>query len=480
MDTAVRSNASAQGVQGQSFTVQAKTTPANAWQKTGLMVPPGIEVTIAYTSGLWTADPSSNNRQLYDANGCPGSIIPANLTGYPAPGAPQGVLVGRIAGGAPFVIGNGPYAILTTPGGELELCINDDINAEYGAGLVDNIGSVTVQINAYFPPNTRADFSRPLAADPAQASPGVPTSQLGPLAYFIGTWTNQNLPGTNAGGPDSPYSYNVMPLPQVDPSSPTGYILKNFTYYEELTFTAIHGNAPNRGGIGQQVSYTLFYEQRVYLAEGPNKDALIHAENGSLLLLLDTQQPLGPYGNGDQPGLGNQIVQNSVAPTQPFNLVKQVSVPHGNSILALGNYTGANAASGVPQIPVASVLPGGVNTQQYTVDDPVSNPQPSLTANPNQVLVNALAARPCTNFLHLSMSTTNGKGAVTNIGYEQQHANVAQYDFDYWLEAFDGTDNYTQLQYTQTITLQLPIPGHQQLVTFPHVTANTLTKVSGL
>jgi hypothetical protein len=31
------------------------------------------------------------------------------------------------------------------------------------------------------------------------------------------------------------------------------------------------------------------------------------------------------------------------------------------------------------------------------VNDPVTNPQPALTANPNLVLVNALAARPSTN-----------------------------------------------------------------------------------
>lgn len=470
MDIAV---AGAQGAQQQTATVQA----TQAWQSSGVNVPPGIEVVIAYQSGQWTADPQTNGGKLYDANGCPDVIVPADQTSYPVTGAHMGVLVGRIAGGRPFVIGDGPYGVLTATGGLLELCINDDLTATYGAGLADNSGSVTVSVTTYFTPNTPADFSQPLAQDPAQTSPGVPLAQLGPLQYLIGTWTNQDLPGTTAGGRDNPYAYNVMPLPQKDPSTPSGYILKNFSYYEELTFTAIHGNAPNRGGIGQQVCYTLFYEQRVYFAEGPNKDALVHAENGSLLYILDTTQPLGPYGNGDQPGLGTLTVENSVPPTQRFNLVKQVSVPHGNSILALGNYTTASDGIGIPMIPVANPLPSGVPTQQYTVDDPVSNPQPALTANPNQVLVNALDARPCSNFIHLGMSSQNGSGGVTNIGYEQQHANVMQYDFDYWLESFDNGQTYTQLQYTQTITLQIPIGG--TVVSFPHVTANTLTKVAG-
>lgn len=329
------------------------------------------------------------------------------------------------------------------------------------------------------PPNTAPNLSDPLINEPAQMSPGVPLSDLGPLEHLIGTWTNQDLPGTSKGGPQAPYAYNVMPLPQDDPSTPSGFILKNFTYYEELTFSAIHGSAKNRGGLGSQVAYTLFYEQRVYFAEGPNKDALVHAENGSLLFLKDQKQQLGPYGNGDEPGFGDKTVQNSVAPTQPFNLVKQVAVPHGNSILALGNYTQADQGSGVPHIPPATVLPQGYTQlpPEYTTQNPVTNPQPQYTANPNVVLTNALDARPSTSWLSLDLSTRNGAGAVTNIGFEQQHANVECYDFNYWLEAFDGSDEFTQLQYSQTIWMNLSVGGQQRV--FPHVTANTLTKVAG-
>jgi|GEM_PF-744860 len=456
------------------------TVQANqAWQPTQVLVPPGIEVTITYQSGKWTADPNRYNGQLYDANGDPDATIPQGYTGYPVTPAPIGALVARIgADGVPFLVGNGPYSILSSTGGELELCINDDLSGEYGAGLTDNEGSINVEIAVYSNTNTKPDFSQPLVREPAQVSPDAPTANLGPLQHLIGTWTNQNLPSQNSGGPDSPYSYNVMPLPQMDPTSPQGYILKNFRYYEELTFTAIHGNAPNRSGTGQQVAYTLFYEQRVYFAEGPNKDALVHAENGSLLFLQDSKQPLGPYGNGDNPGLGTMTVQGSTAPTQPFNLVKQVSVPHGNSILALGNYAqGSNTGNGIPEIPSVSPLPSGVDTTPYETRDPVTNPHPALTKNPNQALTNALNERPCTNYLQLSMSSTNGKGAVTNIGFEQQYSNVTQYDCTYWLEAFDGSTNYTQLQYSQNITMEFQIKGGT--VTFPHITTNTLTKVQG-
>jgi hypothetical protein len=197
------------------------------------------------------------------------------------------------------------------------------------------------------------------------------------------------------------------------------------------------------------------------------------------LFITDTPQPLGPYGNDDMPGLGSQTVQPAVVPATLANLVKQVSVPHGNSILALGTYdvnTPPTGTMGLPQIAPVNTLPTGVDTSAYAKLDPVSNPQPDLTANPNLALLQALNARPCTNFITLNLSTANNNGTVANIAFEQKFSNVKQYDCTYWIEAFDKSTNYTQLQYSQTITMQLNLNGN--VVTFPHVTVNTLTKVS--
>lgn len=58
----------------------------------------------------------------------------------------MGALIGQVGTNAPFLIGDGP---VTTPAGQsgaLKLCINDDLNALYGAGLADNIGSLLVRI----------------------------------------------------------------------------------------------------------------------------------------------------------------------------------------------------------------------------------------------------------------------------------------------------------------------------------------------
>jgi hypothetical protein len=455
-------------INNSSFTVQANQT----WQLAGIDIPVGVPVMVNYQTGEWTANPDSNGGVLYNANGAPGLIVPSSKTSYPLSGAQEGALVGRVGDtGSPFVIGDGPTSIPVGDTGQLQLVINDDLTGTYGAGLTDNRGSITVFIYAA---NTTPDLTVPLVHDPAQASPGLPSSsQLGPLEHFIGTWTNQTLVGATKGGPDAPYSYNVMPLPQVDPSSPDGYILKNFSYFEELTFSAIHGAAPNRSGTGTQTPNVLFYEQRVYFADGPNKDALVHAENGSLLFIQDNLQLLGPYGNGTAPGIGNQTVENSVAPSQDFSVVKQVSVPHGNSILAPGDMSTGTSS---PTIPTISTLPPpSVNSAQYLDQNPVSNPNARYAVNPNQALVDALSVNSPTSFIALNVSSANGSGAVTNIGFENANAKVTQYACTYWLEAFSGSENYTQLQYSQNISMQINVNGEP--IVFPHVTTNTMTKV---
>jgi len=445
------------------FPSQAVTVAANqTWHSTGITVDGDLGVTIAYQTGMWQVDDDGVD---YDANGNP--MYDASSSGAPLPGCTVGGLVGRIGTGHPFWVGDGPTVVPKGESGPLELVINDDLTKDMSA----NIGSVTVFV---YLSNTAPDLSMPLVSDPQQIVPCIPARKLMPLQYLIGTWTNQPLGSSGKGGPDCPFSYNVMPLPQADPSSPLGYFLKNFAYYEELTFTAIHGPVLNRNGNGAQVAYTLFYEQRVYFAGGSNKDALVHAENGSLLLLADQEQPLGPYGNGFSEGLGNQTVAFSVAPTQAFNLAKQMSVPHGNSILALGSYA---TGTGVPIIPPAAVLPSGdVDSFPYFWKNAATNPNLTYTSNPNQALVDALAIQAPSDFITLAVSSSNGNGAVSNIGFEQKNSNVTAYDFTCWLESFDGGTSFPQLQYTQTITMLLTVRGGR--VSFPHVTVNTLTKKS--
>jgi hypothetical protein len=125
-----------------------------AWQDSGIMVTQGspTTLTITYVSGEWTADPNTNGGALYNAMGCPNLNVPDNQTAYPIVGVPMGALVGKIgSNGTPFLIGNGPEIVTSSTGGELYLCINDDLTGAYGAGLKDNSGSLNIAITQGLP-----------------------------------------------------------------------------------------------------------------------------------------------------------------------------------------------------------------------------------------------------------------------------------------------------------------------------------------
>lgn len=109
-----------------------------AWQSTELVVTGNQKTDVSYVSGMWSFNP-----QLppCDAAGNPGFIAKPF---YTMPGRPEGALIGKL-GDTVFLIGRQ----LTLPSGvagALQLCINDDLDARYGAGLKDNSGSLIIHI----------------------------------------------------------------------------------------------------------------------------------------------------------------------------------------------------------------------------------------------------------------------------------------------------------------------------------------------
>lgn len=319
---------------------------------------------------------------------------------------------------------------------------------------------------------------------------------------LMGTWTNQAFPGSTQGGTDDPLSYNIMPLPQQSPS-PTGdkgysgFILKNFTYFETVRFNsnmdttgevALSVLAPNRDTTYQQDSRALFYSQQVHFAEGPGAkgpgaDSVVHVENGAWLYLYSAAQPIGPYGSqGQETG--------PIVPQDPkISIAKQMAVPHGNSILALGNFD--EVATGAPTVPSASFPsptplppPADASTEIFKTlldtDDNYQNPQLDYTANWNLPLQQAVEILKPNAYIHWQVQTeqisgVDGKGSVTNIPFESKNADVTDYSAEYWLLSTDGGANYDYLAYTQNIVMDINIGGIKY--SFPHGTANTVTRV---
>lgn len=118
------------------------TVQANVkWQNCGITIGEGDTVTVKYTGGKWTANPATG---FVEANG--NSTLKAKQ-GYTLPGASEGALCGKVGeSGDVFLLGN-VGKVPSGSSGKLFLCINDDLNGEYGQGFSDNEGSVTISID---------------------------------------------------------------------------------------------------------------------------------------------------------------------------------------------------------------------------------------------------------------------------------------------------------------------------------------------
>lgn len=312
-----------------------------------------------------------------------------------------------------------------------------------------NSAAPTVSPTAPYVP----DFAIPeLAPGGGDNNPEI-RAKLGPLADLIGTWVSSR----NAG-------FNVMPIPQA--TAPNGFILKNFHYYEVMTFSAIQGKVANRGGKYEQDCFTLFYEQRVFFADGPQKDQLVHAENGSWLHLITGPQGQGPLNS--QPDIPAPPAPDPIPP-QPSDqqIVKQVSVPHGNSILAMGGF---ETFEGAPTIPQVSTLPDG--PEKFFAPYGTNIPS-NLNINPNHILEQALQNQHVRQTTAITVDSDNN-GGIENIPFIKNLCDVTRFTTTYWLEQLNT--GHLQLQYTQNISLEF-LQANRKKILFPHVTANTLYKV---
>ena len=284
---------------------------------------------------------------------------------------------------------------------------------------------------------------------------------------------------------------------------------------------AITASAPNRGGTYTQSAHAIFYDQQVRFSEGPDKGKVIHVENGAWIHFGSEAQLKGPYE-------GDGVFDDMQVLRQPpyVQIAKQIAVPHGNSVLALGNAdlyagecvdpkdkTGLASTSIIPGAPVIPDAlppypeakestpfpePAGIATKPrfdpYATklgnpanvnDPPFENPKPESALNPNYPLQLAVQKIAPTRHMHWRVTTRpvlGGDGQVTNVPFEDRKSKVTEYWADYWLMAKDCED-FNYLAYTQTILMEMDISldGGKKFrrYIFPHVTTNVVKKVAG-
>ncbi|MBC7777807.1 MAG: hypothetical protein H7246_20400 [Phycisphaerae bacterium] len=301
---------------------------------------------------------------------------------------------------------------------------------------------------------------------------------LGSLTELMGTWISAAIPPEKIA-----QGWNVISIP-----GPSGFMYEVIPYTEILTFKPVIA-ALNKGPIikGEEVIQEitgLMYEQQIFSACPPDKPcnpqfpagAQIHAETGFLLNFKQKANPNNPSGG--------------------FDFARLATIPHGNSVLALGHASTEQATTGEPIgnsfFPKASAQPTSIdgsgprgqgivpigydNIITFPLQFPgVFNDQ----ANPNSFLKDALGDQKIIAMTILQMSTNNinAGGGILNIPFIDSNAKATSMDAIFWIETIEG-NNQLQLQYTQTINLVFQPTGSSTSIVWPHITVNTLTKVS--
>jgi hypothetical protein len=262
---------------------------------------------------------------------------------------------------------------------------------------------------------------------------------LGPLAGLVGTWMGSK-------------GWEIIAVPSVRQMPDSKDTVESFRlivrpYIEIITFVPIGAPVPNRGYPNDLFITGVQYEMRITDAE---TNQPLHLEVGMWLYLPEQQQ----------------------------TMARSATVPHGDSLLALGN---SQVINGKPTIPSLDVIPdiGGVKAG-YT-DPYIRLPPPAtfLAKNVSQPLQEAIASQNIIETVQLQISTANGGGGL-NIPFVTAQANTTAFTCSYWIETIktETGDTVQQLQYLQQSNLnfikQFNTSGN--LIMWPHVNLNTLQK----
>lgn len=301
---------------------------------------------------------------------------------------------------------------------------------------------------------------------------------LGPLKLLPGTWKNT---GDFVGR-----GWNMIALPFMQEGNRFDYRLLVNQYNEELKFSLVDKAVPNRG---------------IDRPAGTNTDQFV--------VTLDFEQMVTQISAEDQPDSGLAGTPNTAIHHEPglwlhmtneqtegLDIARLSTVPHGDSLLALGK---SRVIDGPPTIPPINGLPIGVSmnvdANPYLAPYKHYNDAPfkgSVLApgfpgfnpvSPHELLT--LGTPPnVTRTTVLEVSTTVESGGIRNIPFVVKQADAAEMVSTFWIMELDETDadgnQKMALSYSQVVMLDF-FPrrdGCPGLIRWPHVSINTMEKVS--
>lgn len=292
----------------------------------------------------------------------------------------------------------------------------------------------------------------------ASAPQSTVYAELGPLAELPGTWVGNG--------------FNLISLP--DKHENKLFRLKLNATHETLTFTPIGGPIPNRGSAQDDIAFLgLHYFQRV--SDAITNEGL-HVEPGLWLNLPVT-----------------------TAPQEAATVARLGTIPHGDSLLAQGNFLTVNGGPKIDPVdstpftldPTTGARKNDTNPTYLapftSTALPPGIPAGSI-ANPNLLLSNAIKGQKIVKTVVMFVSATpiggingtplatpskpNNVGGIVNIPFVVTNANANSFSAIFWIETIENADGtqFLQLQYTQTVILDFI--G----LKWPHISVATLVK----
>lgn len=299
--------------------------------------------------------------------------------------------------------------------------------------------------------------------------------ELGPLTLLPGTW--KSLPGRG---------WNMIALPfATEPESRLNYRLLVNQYNEELKFSLVDKAVPNRGI--QRSATTLDSDQFI---------AALDYEQMITQIAAEDFPESGKAGNAGlaihhEPGLWLHMANET---TNGLDIARLATIPHGDSVMALGT---SRKLDGGPTIPDINGLPVGVNQDlasrylapyKHFHDDPFKGVVSASTfpgfdpVSPNDLLKLANEGVDIIKTTVLDVDTTVDAGGIVNIPFIVKQANAAAMKSTFWIQELADTDTLgnpkLRLQYSQVVLLDFfprrdGLPG---IIRWPHVSINTLEK----
>jgi hypothetical protein len=308
----------------------------------------------------------------------------------------------------------------------------------------------TVRLGAAVIPQNGALNPKNVSSYRAVSAQQATADRLGPLQDLPGFWQGTGI--------------NIIARPDFSAGNENGIFLELNLLQETIEFTTIGSPVMNRGSLQDDIAlYGVTYLHRVVDA---NTGGALHIEPGVWL-----------------------NVPSTTAPAADASIVRLSTIPHGNSVCAVG-FVQEVVPDGMPEIPPANTVPFPIGSvppapgtknrfPEYDLSTPTkfrTIPVPpeitqAIIDDPNVAVREALVGHTLTHITRLIVSTASA-GGIGNIPFIVQNANAVSLESVFAIERVQGPldTEFLQLQYSQTALLNF------REMSFPHVTVGTLIK----